>query len=255
MHSDDFFELVDALAAASKLSQATNLMTKFVSAEGLKHISYAALNVPVANSARPLVTVTYTREWQKRYAQENYVDIDPVIKAGLGGILPVDWKQIDRSSPAVKNFFGEAQELEVGKNGLSIPIRGRSGEFALFTLTSDMSDHDWELKRKEIIRDSMVLAFNFHAAALRSVMVEQAQIPNLSHREASCLRWKAFGKSESEIASILAISVHTVRFHMECARAKLEAGNATHAVAKAISLGLINLACEPENFRLEATLP
>jgi DNA-binding CsgD family transcriptional regulator len=210
-------------------------------------MSYAALNLPGAGSGRPLLAMTYTPEWQKHYAQERYVDVDPVVKAGLGGILPVDWSEIDRSSPVVRKFFGEAQELKVGSQGLSIPVRGRSGEFALVSFTADVSNREWRLKHHELMRDAMVLAFNFHAAAMRSVQLANADTPALTHRESSCLRWKAQGKSDSEIATILSISPHTVRFHLECARTRLNAGNATHAVAVAISLGLISLACEPSS--------
>jgi Autoinducer binding domain len=168
VHQDDFFDLIDRLAVADKIEAASDLLTPFLNAWGVHNVAYAALNMPTPGSSRPLLSVTYSADWQKHYAQSGYVDIDPIVRSGLGGILPVDWSEIDRSDPVVRKFFGEAQELDVGANGLSIPIRGRLGEFALFCITSNESDAEWRAVKGELLRDLMILAFNFHAAALRA---------------------------------------------------------------------------------------
>jgi LuxR family quorum sensing-dependent transcriptional regulator len=64
------------------------------------------------------------------------------------------------------------------------------------------------------------------------------QIP-LSKREREALQWAAEGKTEWEIGAILGLSEHTAEKFIRSARAKLHAGNRTHAVARAIRLGLI----------------
>ena len=191
------------------------------------------------------LSVSYSAEWQKHYAQSGYVDLDPIVRSGLGGFLPIDWAEVDRSDPIVRKFFGEAQELDVGANGLSIPIRGRLGEFALFTVTSNENGPEWRAMKRELLRELMIVAFNFHAAALRSCGGEGEAAIHLPLREASCLRWKALGKTDDEIGRILGISSHTVRFHLESARARLKTTNTTHTVAKALALGLINMSYEP----------
>jgi DNA-binding CsgD family transcriptional regulator len=247
MHTDDFFDLIDRLARADRIECASDLISEFMQAWGLHNVAYAALNMPMPGGVRPLLSVSYSAEWQKHYAQRGYVDLDPIVRSGLGGILPIDWREIDRGDPIVRKFFGEAQELDVGVNGLSIPIRGRLGEFALFTITSNEPDAEWSALKRTLLRDLMVVAFNFHAAALRSAGVSQQDGVHLPLREASCLRWKALGKTDEEIGQILGISSHTVRFHLESARARLNTANATHTVAKALSLGLINLSYEPNH--------
>lgn len=245
MHRDDFFDLVDRLAAAGRIDQASEIMRDFSQDWGLRNVAYAALNMPTPGAARPLLSVTYSPEWQKHYAQSGYVDIDPIVRSGLGGILPIDWAEIDRGDPIVRKFFGEAQEMDVGANGLSIPIRGRLGEFALFTVTSNEGDSEWRALKRELLRDLMVIAFNFHVAALRSCGGEEETSVHMPLREASCLRWKALGKTDEEIGRILGISPHTVRFHLESARARLNTANTTHTVAKALALGLISMSYEP----------
>jgi DNA-binding CsgD family transcriptional regulator len=246
LHVDDLFELIERLGKADRIDLASDVIGDFLKAWGLHNVAYAALNMPSRTGAAPLLAMTYSAEWQKHYAQKGYVDIDPIVRSGLGGILPIDWATIDRDDPIIRRFFGEAQELDVGTQGLSIPIRGRHGEFALFTVTANVNSSEWEAMRRDLLRELMVVAWNFHATALGLCGAENGRpAVHLPLREASCLRWKALGKKDDEIAQILGISPHTVRFHLESARARLNTANTTHTVAKALSLGLINMSYEP----------
>ncbi len=223
----------------------SSVLEDFLREWGLSNGAYAALNLPTPAGARPLLAVTYSAEWQKHYAQSGYVDLDPIVRSGLGGFLPIDWAEIDRGDPIIRKFFGEAQEFDVGANGLTIPIRGRLGEFALFTITSNETDSAWRALKRELLRDLMIFSFNFHAAALHSAGPGDEAAVHLPLREASCLRWKALGKTDDDIGRILGISPHTVRFHLESARARLSTTNTTHTVARALALGLINMSYEP----------
>jgi len=63
----------------------------------------------------------------------------------------------------------------------------------------------------------------------------------LSKREIECLRWAAVGKTDNEIALILARSSATIRFHIHNAATKLNAVNRSQAVFKAGQLGYLSL--------------
>ena len=143
MKTEDLFSLLDNLSKSNKLQDTTDQLRSALTELGLDHISYLAVNIPTQKTALPLLAVTYAPEWQRHYYQNNYVDIDPVVKAGLGGLLPIDWAQVDRSQRVVQRFFSEAQDFDIGQQGLSFPIRGRMNEFALFSVTSDVSDVEW----------------------------------------------------------------------------------------------------------------
>ena len=246
MHKDDFFDLLDQLSRADRIETASEAIGAFSRAWGLHHSAYLGFNLTTPSCERPLLCTTYSADWQKHYAQSAFIDFDPIVRLGFGGILPVDWSEIDQSDPLVRKFFGEAQEFDVGCNGLSVPLRGRHGEFALFTVTWKGNAAEWRKLRDELLRDLIVIAWNFHASALRScgVAVGDGHV-RLPPREASCLRWKGLGKTDEDIGRILGISSHTVRFHLESSRARLNTANTMHTVAKAISLGLINLSYEP----------
>jgi DNA-binding CsgD family transcriptional regulator len=74
------------------------------------------------------------------------------------------------------------------------------------------------------------------------VMDKSQWIPSdvkLSKREIECLRWAAVGKTDSEIALILARSCATIRFHIHNAALKLNAVNRSQAVFKAGQLGYL----------------
>lgn len=64
-------------------------------------------------------------------------------------------------------------------------------------------------------------------------------LPKLTNRERDCLAYVAEGKSDWEISVILTLSQGTVRFHVDNARRKLNGTTRAHAVARAMSLGLI----------------
>ena len=64
---------------------------------------------------------------------------------------------------------------------------------------------------------------------------------HLSDRQLEILRLSAYGKMGKEIAHILDLSEHTVKAHKFFIVKKLYAANMTHAVAKAITTGLINI--------------
>ncbi len=77
------------------------------------------------------------------------------------------------------------------------------------------------------------------APASRPLVAELAE--PLTRREREVLQMLASGVGNKEIAAQLAISEHTVKFHVTSILGKLGAGSRTEAVSLAIRLGLILL--------------
>src|SRR5690606_27067755 len=105
------------------------------------------------------------------YQSENYVTLDPVISVGLSGILPLDWKDVRNRNKKVRNFFGEAEEFGVARQGLSFPIRGVHGETAMFSINSQLSDEEWEGEKRRLVRECQILAYHFHTRTLEELGV------------------------------------------------------------------------------------
>ncbi|HKP49047.1 MAG TPA: response regulator transcription factor [Gemmatimonadales bacterium] len=79
------------------------------------------------------------------------------------------------------------------------------------------------------------------SAVLRRVRGEPAPPPTLTPRERAVLEHLARGLSNKQIAAALGISERTVKFHVSSVFTKLEAGNRTEAVTRAVQAGLISL--------------
>lgn len=183
---------------------------------------------------------TYSEAWQKRYLEKKYLRIDPVVSGCYQRFHPVNWKQLDWSSKAARAFSTEAFEHGIGTQGYTVPIRGPNGQFALFTLNHTCSDAEWERFTETNGRDLILIAHFFNQKALE---LEPGRKPKsaqaLSPREIDAMTLIAIGYSRGQVAATLSISEHTLRVYIESARFKLGALNTTHAVARAISRGLI----------------
>ena len=66
-----------------------------------------------------------------------------------------------------------------------------------------------------------------------------ADTPALTARERDCLAFVADGRTDWQIAVLLGVSEPTVRFHLNNARRKLDAGNRAQAVARFVGHGLM----------------
>ncbi len=183
---------------------------------------------------------TYSSDWVDRYLEMDYLRMDPVIFGCFQRFTPVNWKQLDWSGKAARAFFQEAISYGVGNQGYTIPIRGPNGQFALFTANDDCSDDEWEDFIDRNGRDLMVIAHEFNKKALEFENGDtRVPTPALSPRELSAMTYLAKGFSRAQAADELQISEHTLRVYIEAARHKLGAINTTHAVARALSSGII----------------
>lgn len=65
--------------------------------------------------------------------------------------------------------------------------------------------------------------------------------PSLSSRERECLQWVCWGKSSSDIGTILNLSPRTIDSYLEKSCAKLRVRTRVEAVALAVRLNLIDV--------------
>jgi DNA-binding CsgD family transcriptional regulator len=239
MHSSPFDHLAEEIEHLATKQEGDRLLQRLVDAYGLRSASYLGINLPTKGTHGDVyVSCTYSEEWLARYDSEKYLKIDPVIKWGFRRVAPFDWNDSVDGDPALRHFFGESQEYGVGKQGLSVPIRGCFGEMALFSISGDLTGEHWSKFKREFMRDFQLIGFRFHEHVLHREHIFGHGI-ELSERQTEVLRWAAEGKSDWETALIAGLKPRTVRFHIACAMASLGAVNKTQAVAKASRLHLI----------------
>lgn len=203
---------------------------------GVDHVIYHSVN----STGRQYAIHTYAPEWQRIYIENDYARIDPVVLGAYQHFHPVDWKRLDWSTPQAREFRAAAAEHGVGNQGFTVPIRGPSGQFALFTVSSSMTDDDWAAWCEANVGDLIVIGHYVNRKALeiegdRALPAAQP----LSPREIDALTLLAMGYSRAQAAESLSISEHTIRVYIEGARHKLGAQNTVHAVARAMSSGLL----------------
>lgn len=229
-------KLITELQLATCLDDLQQIIFSIRDLYDVNHIVYHAVNP----GGDQYAALTYDNDWVETYIEQDYARIDPVVQGCYQRFHPVDWKRLDWSGKNVKGFLGEAQTAGVGNQGLSVPIRGPNGQFALFTASAHASDTTWDNYSKSNVSDLILVAHFINQKALElSNSAEQVQVKALSPREIDALSLLAMGYSRAQAADSLTISEHTLRVYIEGARLKLGAQNTTHAVARAIANGHI----------------
>lgn len=229
-------KILAELEQASEFDQLQAVSEKLRDCFEIDHLVYHW----VSSSGEQYGFGTYSDEWVQRYLEKEYLRVDPVVQGCYQRFHPVDWKRLDWSSKSARAFQTEALQHGVGNQGYSVPIRGPNGQFALFTVSHECDDATWAAFTETNRRDLILIAHFFNHAALQlepGRAPEQAQ--TLSPREVDAMTFLAMGYSRAQVADTLSISEHTLRVYIESARFKLGAMNTTHAVARALSRGLI----------------
>ena len=215
-----------------------DILRAIASEIGLLHIAYMRFAADKSSDASLLTAVvTYPREWQARYFLKQYLAIDPVVKHGRTALLPFDWDTLG-DDPASLEFLADAARHNIGRNGLTIPVRNRKNAYSIVSFTNDVSVLEWESFKRNNMTFLQHLSALIDSAASTNYKLPPPAV-HLSRREEQCLIWAARGKTHQEIAGILGLSPGSVKTHLDTARHKLHCINLTHAVGVAVATGVI----------------
>ena len=229
---DGFIEEVSLLKDRRDIS---DVLRRVTTRWGFEYFCYFRLNGP-----KSYAFSSYPEIWQKRYFECAYAQIDPVIKIATSKMQIFSWSgamsKTDLSPPVLK-FFEEAAELGI-RSGISIPVPTGFGSSAILTFASGQTS-----PTVEDLNDSVkaaTAATLLHAyLALLDAEPTSTTIPKLTPRQALCLKWSSEGKTMEEIAMLLRLAKTSVRFHLDEARARLNAMTLQQATAIAATLHLV----------------
>jgi DNA-binding CsgD family transcriptional regulator len=188
------------------------------------------------------VNVGLSAEWLTDYVRNEYFLVDPAKLRMFSGAECAAWSEA-LASPAnatQKRFVARARECDMA-GGFSVAARDASdGRLSLFGFSGSV------LETTERHRTLLLyLAPHLHEAMRRWTSAERAlsigsrQKPAISARETEILCWAMAGKTNWEISAILKLSERAVKFHLHNVMRRLNASSRAHAVAIAMSEGLI----------------
>lgn len=148
---------------------------------------------------------------------------------------PFLWRRDRRSGPLRLHLADEADPLGHEVSGFALPLHAASGRNGLVVFLGETPG----------LSDAMLIELQLRSVQLFSTLVDMTtastrKVPAMSNRELDCLRLTADGKTSDEIAELLHLSAHTANQYLTAAAQKLNAVNRTHAVSKALRLGLIS---------------
>lgn len=234
-------DILDKLTSAREPGDMAPIFDAIRTAYGAENIIYHAVNVRGLTMDGAFLRLTYSDEWIAQYYGQDYFKVDPVVEEGTRAFMPFNWSNLNWDSKRRKEFSEDAKGHSVGTAGLTVPIRGPDGQHAIFSLATSRSDHSWNRQMREHLAQLHSIAHSMHEATIRvEGVATPSTIISLSDREREVLQRAGSGKTNDEIATLLAISERTVRVYLDTARHKLNATNRTHAVARALGLGLIH---------------
>ncbi|MCU7806739.1 MAG: LuxR family transcriptional regulator [Candidatus Thiodiazotropha sp. (ex Semelilucina semeliformis)] len=236
-------ELIELCQAAKSTEDIYSICSIASTQFGFEQFMYGS-RIPTSFVSPQLILISgYREDWWDHYTKQEYMKIDPIVNHGANNIVPFRWHELNpptRDNKCAQQLMNESKEFGFN-SGISFPVHTPRGETAMLSFSTSETPQIAQSHMLEAEPHLLMLAYHIHDASMRifrnSATIEPAI--TLTPREKECLLWAAEGKTSDETALILHISESTVRFHLSNAANKLNVRTRRHAIARAISLGLI----------------
>lgn len=225
-----------ALMGAKSETELFDVIAKLALDLGFPYCAYGMrMPLPLTNRKTVLMN-NYPDSWQKRYAEMNYLTLDPTVAHGLTSTRPLAWSDV--ATQTSHDFWEDAAShgLKSGWAQSSFDAQGAVGMLTMSRPDEDLNAD--ELGDKALKMSWLVQAAHESLATFIAKRTPQQPV-QLTSREIDVLRWTAEGKTSGDVGQIMNISERTVNFHVNNAIEKLNVANKTAAVIKALLLHLL----------------
>jgi len=252
-------ELIDGFEAARSLVELQVKMQ--LAMEEFGFCAYNFFDAGKAHLDRPFYFGTTGAAWEEEYRSNQFVFYDHTLsharRTNVGfkwGDVPLPFQFGKRKPGAVKLL--EAAHDHGFEEGYILPfhfvdLQGRS-HTALVALFWKDRAAKLDLNLSSIRKHELELLMLYFAQRVVQLRGDEMRrhstftsrpdnFTHLTDREREALTWAGRGLSAGETSDVLGIGQQTVKSYLVQAIEKLEAMNKTHAVAKAVHLGLIDL--------------
>jgi DNA-binding CsgD family transcriptional regulator len=238
---DDLEQCIELIQSASSPEEAFGYFCAILEASGYDCVTYSlltdhpSLKLPKKHG----LANSYPEDWMTYYNSRGYEQVDPVIHQALKSKKPFFWDDLsaDAELPTeALRILNQGKEAGL-HDGIAFSLSGIAGEVAGVGLARSESSE--EPRNFEFLARAYLLGTFFHETYRDMLIRQRTELSPVTDRECDVLLWAAEGKTDQEIAIILGISFHTVRFHWRRIFARLDVNGRNYAITKAIRLGLI----------------
>ncbi|MCO8311257.1 autoinducer binding domain-containing protein [Pseudomonas mandelii] len=224
------------LSYAQKIETAYEISLNLVKNLGFNFCAFS-ITSQVRGIRRNTINLNnYPSEWNTKYEQEHFSEVDPVLAHCNRSELPILWQEeIFCKTPTLR----QAQKQQGLRYGWSQSVHDENGLCSMLSLARShcpITTHD--------LYKNLGYAL-FISRHLHRLVAKELPAPakpgtvHLSCREIEVLKYSADGKTAGEIAIILCLSESTVQFHIRGAIRKFGVNNKIAAVIRAARVGAI----------------
>jgi LuxR family transcriptional regulator, quorum-sensing system regulator SdiA len=243
----DSEQFICDLKTAEDFDECIDILARYFKRMGFARVTYSYMPLVRRPDGRWLPPALIVRNFPKSWDTQwhRYSVHDPYFHACFSRTTAIEWVAVQKSQLTAiqRECVNYLADLGLSK-GLTVPIHLPHGRFAFISAIGDNHEDDWDELVEQCRYKILIRAHQFHRFAFYKYQPSvTVSFPlRLTPREAECLNWIARGRTHDETAHMLGRSIDTVRLHLKSACDKLGANNATHAVAKAVRLRLLDTA-------------
>jgi len=243
MDTTNCLDVIDAVSTAESVDCLHAICADLCQDHGFDRFIYGA-RVPTSFVKPYFIFISgYPKAWRDHYTANNYMIVDPTVQYCAQNITPLTWDgaTLDKSQNAeIQRFISEAHDFGI-KSGVSFPVHTAQGDFAMLSFASEREQPRSSQRIQRVLPMGQLFTAYLHEAVRRIFDQDVLALSKveLTQREKQCLLWATEGKTAWETSQILNISERTVTFHLQNVQGKLGVGNRQQAVARAVSLGII----------------
>ena len=253
----DLEQLLADIETAEDVASLKSAMQRI--AETFGFVSYNFIDAGRPHAEEPFWTGTTGADWESEYLGNNFVSVDPTLSLARRTNVPFTWKMV-RQRIRTGPRSGAQQTMIAARDhgfrdGIVLPLHlkdriGRPRSCCIGFFWTERQSMSVEVRRSLMLKLHILSLYwmqrmlDLVAAEIRkshAIVSEDANPALISPKEKEVLSWLARGKILPEVAEIMHIGIRTAEWHARNARAKLDASTSTHAVTKAIFLGLIDV--------------
>lgn len=243
---------LDRLSATQSVQETWDETLSFLKSLGFDLMMYGYAGLDSGGTPAEVETLSnFPAVYQQRYQQEQYYRDDPVVHHCIASLSPLQvgrdslhlWPGQGRRLTAVqRRIIHEAADCGMTV-GVVIPFRS-PGRYPIAGISLSNAMGSTEFGRFFAGWGHVAQLAAIHSHTRLQMQLQPARCAEskvaLSFQERECLLWVARGMSSKDTAKRIGLSPKTVDFHIAKAMSKLGGATRSHAVARAITLGLLN---------------